>query len=61
MYYITQLHQVGISHYFMKKMHGQITLLMKIRFVLPELLGRTVQRRGNSKVVTKNAGTVEGK
>ena len=61
MYYITQLHQVGISHYFMKKMHGQITLLMKIRFVLPELLGRTVQCRGNSKVVTKNAGTVEGK
>jgi len=45
----------------MKKMHGQITLLMKIRFVLPELLGRTVQCRGNSKVVTKNAGTVEGK
>jgi len=45
----------------MRKMHGQKFLLWDFRFVLPELLGRTVQCRENLKDVTKNAGTVEGK
>ena len=61
MYYINQLHRVGISHYIMRKVHGQITLLLNYDFVLPELLGRTVQCRENSKDVTRNGGTVEGK
>ena len=61
MYYINQFHRVGISHYIMRKVHGQITLLLNYDFVLPELLGRTVQCRENSKDVTRNGGTVEGK